>query len=102
MHGLSCAEIWITTSGEESGAVPKLDYEEYQHLLRIISPRRARAPRGQVIALGLPKKFLNSLSEVYLNTGRHLMVSSTTLQLDKSSWPLQILLVCRLGKGLTT
>ena len=25
-----------------------------------------------------------------------------TLQLDKCSWPLQILLVCRLGKGSTT
>ena len=30
------------------------------------------------------------------------MASSTTLQLDKSSWPSQILLVCRLGKGWTT
>ena len=28
-----------------------------------------------------------------------LMVSSTALQLDKSPWPLQILLVRRLGKG---
>ena len=27
------------------------------------------------------------------------MVSSTTLQLDQSLWPLQILLVCCLGKG---
>ena len=27
------------------------------------------------------------------------MLSSTTLQLGKSSWPSQILLMCRLGKG---
>ena len=30
------------------------------------------------------------------------MASSTTLQLDKSSWPSQILLVCRLGKRRVT
>ena len=30
------------------------------------------------------------------------MASSTALQLDKSSWPSQILLVCRLGKGPAT
>ena len=30
------------------------------------------------------------------------MASSTTLQLGKSSWPSQILLVCRLGKRWTT
>ena len=32
----------------------------------------------------------------------NLMVSGTAEQLDKSSWPSQILIVCRLGKGLTT
>ena len=30
------------------------------------------------------------------------MASGTAWQLDKSSWPSQILIVCRLGKGLTT
>ena len=30
------------------------------------------------------------------------MAPSTTLQLDKFSWPSQILLVCRLGKGWAT
>ena len=32
----------------------------------------------------------------------NLMVSSTTLQLDKSLWPSQILLVCRSGRGSVT
>ena len=32
----------------------------------------------------------------------NLMVSSTTLQLDKSLWPSQILLVCRSGRGSAT
>ena len=30
----------------------------------------------------------------------NLMASSTTLQLDKSSWPSQILLVCCLGERI--
>ena len=46
-----------------------------------------------------------SLSEVHFNTGRLLFEfngSSAALQLDKSSWPSQILSVYRLGKVSTT
>ena len=45
------------------------------------------------------------ISEVHFNTGRLLLefnASSTSLQLGKSSWPSQILLVYRLGKASTT
>ena len=75
-----------------------------------ITPRRACAARGQVIALGLDvvysvckKKFFFklSLSEVH-GFSSNLMASSTALLLGKSSWPSQILLVYRLGKASTT
>ena len=69
---------------------------------RVITPCRACAARGQVIALGLdiyrfcPKKY--SLSEVHFNTGR-LLFEFNGLQYHfaagQASQPSQILLVCR-------
>ena len=76
----------------------------------LITPHRAC---GQVIALGLDilfaKKILKLKNTHFQKSiltqegfSSNLKVSSTTLQLGKSSWPLQILLVCRLGKGSAT
>ena len=69
---------------------------------RVITPCRACAARGQVIALGLDiyrfcqKKY--SLSEVHFNTGR-LLFEFNGLQYHfaagQASRPSQILLVCR-------
>ena len=75
----------------------------------LITPCRACAARGQVIALGLLyvcKKIFETHFQKSISTqegfSSNLMAFSTALQLGKSSWPSQILIVYRLGKASAT
>ena len=79
---------------------------------RVITPRAHARARGYVIGRGVhilsglflePIFYLQKYFEMSILTqigfSSNLMASGTVKQLDKSSWPSQIPIVCRLGKG---
>ena len=85
------------------------------HLDTFITPRAHARARGYVIGRGvhiyIVWTFFWNQSFISKNThfemsiltqigfSSNLMASGTVQQLDKSSWPSQIPIVCRLGKG---
>ena len=66
-----------------------------------MSGRRSSSSCGHMYIVDSAKKFDTHFQKSILSQ-EGFMVSSTALQLSKSLWPSQILLVCRLGKGLAT